>query len=534
MNRKTLVLPALVGLLAPVLAACGGSSDSGGAADKPIVVGTTDTFEATPEGPAPFDPAHAYDVGAWNVMRQSLQTLMRVPRGGGGPVPEAARECTFTDTENTSYRCKLRPGLKFSDGKPLDAADVKFSIERSLKIRDKNGPVSLLTNIDAVEAKGDAEVVFHLKTSDATFPYKLATPASSIVDNQAYAPDKVRAGFEVTGSGPYTVDIESRGQSVTKAVFTKNPLYKGGIELKNDKVEIRSFADSETMEKALKSGEIDMMSRTITPEQIAGMSASQDQNVKLVELPGLEIRYLGFDTTDPAVKNKAVRQAMAHIVDRSALTRSVYGSTAEPLYSLIPTTITGHKNSFFNKYPKADPQQAAKLLRGAGITKPVKLTLTYTTDHYGSATKKEFEVLQKQLNDSKLFDVSVKGVKWSTFSPDQKAGKYAVYGMGWFPDFTDGDNYVAPFLDEENFLHSPYVNDEIRNQLIPQSRRQTQRGSATPAFERIQDLVADDVPILPLWQGKQYIAARSDITGTEWAVNFAADLQLWELARGVA
>ncbi|MEU8894112.1 ABC transporter substrate-binding protein [Streptomyces sp. NPDC048442] len=533
MNRKTLVLPAIVGLLAPVLAACG-SSDSGDAAGKPIVVGTTDTFEATPDAPAPFDPAHAYDVGGWNIMRPSLQTLMRVPRGGGAPVPEAAESCGFTDTENTSYRCKLRPGLQFSDGKPLDATDVKFSIERSLKIMDKNGPVSLLTNIDAVEAKGDNEVVFHLKTSDATFPYKLATPAGSIVDNQTYARDKVRAGFKVSGSGPYTVDIETKGKSVTKAVFTKNPLYKGSVELKNDKVEIRSYPNSAAMEKALKSGEIDMMSRTITPEQINKMSVSQDQKIKLVELTGLEIRYLGFNTTDPVVKNKAVRQAMASIVDRTHLTSSVYGSAAEPLYSLIPTTITGHKNSFFSKYPKADPKKAADLLRGAGIKTPVKLTLTYTNDHYGSATKKEFEVLQQQLNDSKLFDVSVKGVKWSTFSPNQKAGKYAVYGMGWFPDFTDGDNYVAPFLDKDNFLNSPYVNNEIRTSLIPQSRREAQRGSATPAFERVQDIVAEDVPILPLWQGKQYIAARSDITGTEWAVNFAADLQLWELGRGVA
>lgn len=533
MNRKTLVLPAIVGLLTPVLAACGGS-DSGNEAAKPIVVGTTDTFSASAEAPAPFDPAHSYDVGAWNILRQSLQTLMRVPRGGGEPVPEAAESCAFTDTQNTSYRCKLRGGLQFSDGKPLDAADVKFSIERSLKIKDENGPVSLLTNIDTVETKGTDEVVFHLKTSDATFPYKLSTPASSLVDNQTYAPDKLRAGFEVDGSGPYTVKVESEGKEFRKAVFTKNATYKGSLELKNDKVEVRSFADSEAMEKALKSGEIDTMSRSISPEQISRLSASQDQSVKLIELSGLEIRYLGFNTNDPVVRNKAVRKAMASVIDRPQLTSSVYGATAEPLYSLIPTTITGHKNSFFNKYPAASPKKAAELLRNANITTPVKLTLAYTTDHYGSATKKEFEVLQKQLNDSKLFDVTLKGAKWDTYSPAQKDNKYAVYGMGWFPDFTDGDNYVAPFLDKDNFLNSPYTNREIRDTLIPQSRRETERGNATQTFERIQDIVAEDVPFLPLWQGKQYIAARSDITGTEWAVNFAADLQLWELGRGVA
>ena len=533
MNRKTWVLPAAVCLLAPVLAACGGEADSEDGAGKPIVVGTTDQFVQTQTGPAPFDPAYSYDVGAWNVLRQSLQTLLRVPRGGGTPVPEAAEQCGFTDTENTSYRCKLRSGLKFSDGKALNATDVKFSIDRVLKIKDENGPVGLLSNIDTVEAKGDREVVFHLKTSDATFPYKLATPPASIVDDATYAPNKVRTGFEVTGSGPYTVRIEAKGKRATKAVFTKNPHYKGDITLQNDKVEIRSFADSETMEKALRSGEIDMASRTLSPQQVNSMSASHDKDVKLVELSGLEIRYLGFDTTDPSVKNKAVRQAMAAVIDRTKLTSEVYGASAEPLYSIIPTTITGHKNSFFNKYPTPDPAKAKNLLRGANITSPVKLTLNYTTDHYGSVTKKEFEVLQKQLNDSGLFDVTIKGAEWSEFSGKQKSGKYAVYGMGWFPDFTDGDNYVAPFLDKENFLNSPYANEQIRGTLIPQSRREAQRGAAVPVFEKIQDIVADDVPLLPLWQGKQYLAARRDITGTEWAVNFAADLQLWELGRGV-
>ncbi|MFF0743576.1 ABC transporter substrate-binding protein [Streptomyces sp. NPDC004111] len=533
MNRKTWVLPAAVCLLAPVLAACGGEADSGDGAGKPIVVGTTDQFVANEAVPAPFDPAASYDVGGWNVLRQGLQTLLRVPRGGGTPVPEAAEECGFTDTENTSYRCKLRSGLKFSDGKALNATDVKFSIDRVLKIKDENGPVGLLSNIDTVEAKGDSEVVFHLKSPDATFPYKLATPPASIVDDATYAPDKVRAGFELSGSGPYTVHVEAKGKTVTKAVFTKNPHYKGDIKLQNDKVELRSFADSEAMEKALRSGEIDMASRTMAPKQVINLATKRDPEVKLVELPGLEIRYLGFDTSDPVVKNKAVRQAIAAVVDRTKLTNEVYGSTAEPLYSLVPTTITGHKNSFFNKYPMPNPTKAKNLLRGAGITSKLKLTFNYTTDHYGSVTKQEFEALQKQLNDSGLFDITLKGTPWSEFSGKQKSGKYAVYGMGWFPDFTDGDNYVSPFLDKDNFLNSPYANEQIRGTLIPQSRREAQRGAAVPIFEKIQDIVADDVPMLPLWQGKQYLAARNDITGTEWAVNFAADLQLWELGRGV-
>ncbi|GAA1362951.1 ABC transporter substrate-binding protein [Streptomyces beijiangensis] len=531
MNRKTLALSAVVGLLAPVLAGCGGSD--GGSGGKAIVVGTTDTFETSKDAPAPFDPAFAYDASAWNILRQTVQTLVHVPRGGGVPVPDAASDCHFTDHENESYRCKLRSGLKFANGKAITSADVKYSIDRVLAINDEAGPVSLLENIDTIEPAGDQEVVFHLKKPDATFPYKLSTPAAAIVDKDVYAPKKLRDGFHADGSGPYTLKTETKGKQVVKAVFTKNPNYNGDLKIQNDKVEIRSFPDADAMGKALTAGDIDMMTRTMSPEQIQKMSASPQEGINLVEMPGLEIRYLGFNTNDPSVKNKAVRQAMAQVIDRGQIASQVYGAAAEPLYSLIPTSISGHSNSFFNKYGDPSRAKAAALLQTAGIHTPVKLTLHYTTDHYGSGTAKEFTALQAQLNASGLFDITVQGTKWSEYRPAQKKNEYAVYGLGWFPDFPDPDNYIAPFLDKGNFLNTPYVNTAIRTSYIPDSRRATDRNAVSKTFEKIQDIVANDVPVLPIWQGTQYVAARDDITGVEWAVNSSADLQLWELGRGV-
>ncbi|MFI1769703.1 peptide-binding protein, partial [Streptomyces sp. NPDC020800] len=84
MNRKTLVLPVVAGLLTPVLAACSGS-DSGSKSGDDIIVGTTDRFTATSDAPAPVDPAYAYDVGTWNILRQTVQTLMTQPKGEGDP-----------------------------------------------------------------------------------------------------------------------------------------------------------------------------------------------------------------------------------------------------------------------------------------------------------------------------------------------------------------------------------------------------------------------------------------------------------------
>lgn len=104
--------------------------------------------------------------------------------------------------------------------------------------------------------------------------------------------------------------------------------------------------------------------------------------------------------------------------------------------------------------------------------------------------------------------------------------------MGRFPYFPDADNYLAPFLDKDNTLGSPYANKELRGVLIQESRREVDRLTASKSIEGIQNIVAEDVPLLPLWRGKQFVAVWNDITGAERALNSSATLQLWELGNG--
>jgi peptide/nickel transport system substrate-binding protein len=532
MKRKTLVLPTVIGLVAPLLAACGGSDS--GSDDAPVRVGTTDQVTSSAEAPAPLDPAFAYDVGSWNILRQSLQTLLVQPRGGGDPQPEAAEKCGFTDTGNERYSCTLREGLRFADGDPVTADDVKYSVERVLRIDSDSGVAGLLNGVDAVETKGDSEVVFHLKAADATFPYKLSTPVASIVDPDEYPEATLREGFEVDGSGPYTLEPEVEGDALAKAVFTRNPEYRGSLELGNEEAELIAYDDADAMGAAMSDGEIDVMARTLTPNQVTELDAKKDDGIELVEMSGLDIRYLAFDTDAPAVQNKAVRQAIAQVVDRSELISRVYGAQAEPLYSLVPATLTGHSNSFFNKYGEPSVAKAARILDEAGISTPVPVDLHFTLDHYGSATSEEFDVLAEQLDKSGLFKVGEpEGALWKEFRPASMKGRYAVWGMGWFPDFPDADNYLAPFLEKKNFLGSPYANRKAQQVLIPQSRRERDRSDAVLSLTEMQEIVAEDVPVLPLWQGKQYIAARDGVTGTAYALNSSSNLQLWELSRGV-
>ena len=150
-------------------------------------------------------------------------------------------------------------------------------------------------------------------------------------------------------------------------------------------------------------------------------------------MPGLEIRYLGFNTNAPIVKSKAVRQAMAQVINRGELVSKVYGSQAEPLYSLVPATVTGHSNSFFNKYGDPSIAKAKSLLAAADITTPVKLTLHYTTDHYGPATKEEFERCRSSSTTAACSTSASRATPWDDVPPGRAEGRVRRLRHGLVP-----------------------------------------------------------------------------------------------------
>jgi len=505
-----------------LLSGCGLLSDSGSKVEQKIVVGTTSE-------PSTLDPAAAWD-NSWELMRNVFQTLVSFPTGSTRPEPDAAESCRFTDTTSTAYRCKLRKGLKFSNGEPLNADAVKYSIDRISSIKVKGGPVGLLGSLDRVETKGDDTVVFHLSEPDATFPFILATPAMSLVAPGEYSKYKIREDGKITGSGPYLLDSYKPGE---RAELVRNPDYKGFADRKNDAVTIRYFKDSAPVVAALRKNEIDVIYRGLTADDVVEMQDGKGENskLKIVESVGADIRFLVFSPKDPAAGNVAVRRAVAQLVDRDALVAKVYRGTAEPLYSMVPKGIAGHTTSYFDAYGDPNRAKAQEILSRAGITKPVALTFWYTTDRYGSSTAAEFAELKRQLEASGLFRITLKSKPWKDFQEGFTKAEYPVFGRGWFPDFPDPDNFIAPFVGQDSITGMPYAKGEITQQLLPQTRKQSDRGAVSRQFERAQKILVDDVRLLPLWQGKLYVASGEDIGGGERALDPQVVMQMWEFYR---
>ncbi|WP_405525569.1 ABC transporter substrate-binding protein [Streptomyces canus] len=505
-----------------LLTGCGMVSSSAGA-DRPIVVGTT-------SAPSTLDPAGSWD-GSWELFRNLYQTLLAYPNGAITPQPDAAKSCAFTDSGNRTYRCELRSGLTFTDGDTLDARAVKYSIDRIRAINAPSGPAGLLGSLDRVQTLGDHEVLFHLNKADATFPLVLATPAMSIVDPDDYPARSLRKEETVHGSGPYTLKSYEDGR---QAELVRNDRYHGFADRQNDAVTIRYFHDSATMVAALRSGAIDVTYRGLAASDIVALQSYRTSDLQLIDGTGININYLVFNPKAPWVRIPAVRKAVAQIVDRPAIAFKVYQGTVDPLYSMVPAGLTGHTASYFDAYGDPSTSKARKILADAGITQRVPLTFWYTTDRYGSETAKEFKELKRQLDRSGLFAITLKSRPWKTYVAGYQRGEYPVFGRGWSPDFPDADNFIDPFVGDHNTLGTPYTSPVITGKLLPESRAESDRGAAVGDFEEAQQILVDDARLIPLWQGRQYIAASDGISGGEQALDPSTIMMMWELYRKVS
>ncbi|MFG2638349.1 ABC transporter substrate-binding protein [Streptomyces sp. NPDC048362] len=503
-----------------LVAGCSLLSDDNADGKGAIVVGTT-------SAPSTLDPAGAWD-GSWELYRNIFQTLLAYPNGATTPQPDAAQSCAFTDSSSRTYRCKLREGLKFSDGDPLTAGAVKHSIDRIRTINAPGGPAGLLGSLDRVQVLGDREVVFHLNQPDATFPFVLATPAMSIVDPDDYPAGSLRKDDDVRGSGPYKLQSYEDDK---QAVLVANGNYKGFAERNNDQVTIRYFQDSASMVAALRAKRIDVTYRGLAADDIVALQRQGTSDLQLVDGAGTDISYLVFNPKDPWAKQPAVRRAVAQIVDRGAIAHKVYKDTVDPLYSMVPKGLTGHATGFFDDYGDPSVPKARKMLGDVGIHQPVPLTFWYTTDRYGSETALMFRELKRELDDSGLFTITLKSRPWKSYVVGYQKGEYPVFGRGWSPDFPDADNFIAPFVGDHNALGTPYPVKEITGKLLPHSRAESDRAQTVKDMERAQQIMVNDARLIPLWQGRQYVAASDDISGGEQSLDPSTIMMMWMLHR---
>lgn len=487
------------------------------AEQKPIDVGTTDTVTS-------LDPAGAYDAGSWSLYNNLYQSLMTFTPGGTRPVNDAAKWCRFRGGDLRTFQCELREDLRFPSGRKVTGEDVRYSFDRIAAIKDKLGPLSVLSTLKQVRAEGRT-VTFDLSTPDATFPYKIATGAGSIVDSRRYEPDRLRQGTSVDGTGPYLLNEYISGR---KAVLVPNPHYKGAVRRPGSAVNIHYYIDPKRLSQAWKRNQLDVAARQMPPEDIKALSSPTATGVKVMANPAGTTRTMFFNLReDSPMHRREVRQAAADLVDRPALAKNIHHRTVSALYSLIPQGMSGHTTTFYDRYPKPDPERARARLISAGVRLPVDITLGYSQ---GAATDEESAELRRQLETGGLFRVKTVRQEWTAFQKAYADGDFDAYCIGWVADFPDPDTFTAPLVGRESALHTGYRNAEI-DQLIRSTQRNSKRARAVTDFHAIQRIVAEDVPMIPLWQKKDYVLGTETISGTQYLSDGTGIWRLWRLDR---
>ncbi|WP_084703926.1 ABC transporter substrate-binding protein [Phaeacidiphilus oryzae] len=532
MSAVTRRLAALgcVGLLASTVAACGSSTKTGTSSGKPaLTMGAVRTFSS-------LDPANAYDDPSWTIYYNIYQNLMSYQPGASTPSPDAAQKCGFNGNL-TVYSCTLRSGLKFTNGDTLDAAAVKYSFDRQMKINppDKatSGPGPLVANIASVGTQGSLGVVFHLKAPDAAFPGEIAGGAGSIVDPKVFPADKPYNGTSPVGSGVYKVDSaeqhtingQNQGQSITLSV---NPDYKGAATTpQNSKMTVRYFDTSTAMMQALSKGKIDFTAADLSPQQVTQAQNNQQiaQGVQITSGPGTSDRLLMFDLKDKPFTNVYVRRAVASLIDSKALATGVQQGQADPLYSIIPSGIGGHTTPFADEYNGPNVNEARQYLSDAGVSTPVSFSLAYAQN--STAGDAEAAEVKKQLENGGLFKVTLNplhDVNALTGANGTQSDKLPAFLGNWYADYPDPSDYVLPLMGAYN---QHYNNSQIVNKLLPAAAKQADRLNTNQIFAQVQQTIAKDAPMVPLWQGKQYLASQADVVGLSLTVDTTNQLRFW-------
>ncbi|MEZ0319300.1 MAG: ABC transporter substrate-binding protein [Pyrobaculum sp.] len=470
-----------------------------------------------------LDPANAYDFFTWEIFYNTMAGLVRYKPGTTQLEPDLAESWTVLEGGRV-WAFKLRPNLKFCDGTPLTAQDVKRSIERVMKI---NGdPAWLVTDfVEKVEAPNATTVVFYLRAPVSYFLALVATPPYFPV-HPRYAPDKIDSDQTAGGAGPYCIKSFVRDQQI---ILEANPYYYGA-KPQVSRVVIRFFKDAATLRLALERGEVDIAWRTLNPPDVEALKASGKFNV--VEVPGSFIRYVVLNLNMPELKDVRVRQALAAAVCRKDIVNVVYHGTVTPLYTLIPEGLWGSYPVFKEKYGDCNLDFAKSLLQAAGYSaaKKLNLELWYTPTHYGDAEKDLAAVLKEQWESTGLVTVTVKSAEWATYVQQLRSGAMMISLLGWYPDYLDPDDYMTPFLKtgSNKWLGNGYSNPKM-DEILEKASLEIDQAKREQLYRQAQQIFAEDVPIIPLVQGKLYLVTKP---GIQVVVDPTMILRYWAIRAG--
>jgi peptide/nickel transport system substrate-binding protein len=467
--------------------------------------------------PANLDPRVGTDAQSERIGKLLFDSLLR--RDEHFDVqPSLAMSWEIPDPR--TYIFHLRSGVRFSDGRPLEARDVKWTFDSVLNGSIRTPKATAYSSVEGVEIPNRTTVVFHLRQPDAEFLWNVSEGAMGIV------PYGSGAGFNrvLVGSGPFRLVRSEEDQEV---VLARNDLY-WGEKPRIERVRFAVVPDAITRALELRKGSADVAVNALTADMIlamrnasAGSGAPSKPDSGLVgwepdfgllgwrsEAGALQIRtspgtiyaYLAMNLRDPILRDVRVRRALAYAIDRQAIIHYLWRDLAQPAYSVLPPEQWAYEGNV-QRYAY-DPRRARQLLDSAGY--PERNGVRF---HLSMKTSTEEDsrllaaVLQQQLQGVGIA-LDIRSFEFATFYADVTKGAFQLCSLRWiggneYPDIFEHVFYssnVPPHGANRGFYANPRV-----DRLIDEARESVDREPRRRLYAEIQQILAEDLPYINLW-----------------------------------
>ena len=391
-----------------------------------------------------------------------------------------------------TYVFHLHAGIRFHNGRPLTARDVKWTIDSMMDgtVLSSKTATTSYQHIAGIEARDDQTVIFHMKEPDSGLLWNLSDGAMGIVP---YGSDKA-FNLHPIGSGPFKL---VKNEQDNEIVVERNGDYWGN-KPKVERVRFAVVPDTTTRALELRKGSADIEINSLTADMVRSLRT--DSRLEVVQTPGTSVQYLGFNLRDPVLRDTRIRQAIAYGIDVSPIIHYLWRDTVRPADSVIPEQHWAY-DSNLRPYPH-DPQKARDLLAQAGYSdngQRLHLVMKTSTEE---TSRLVAVILQQQLHEVGI-DLEVRTFEFATFYSDVVKGAFQIYTLRWVGGANQDPEIFEYIFDSKSFAprranRSYYSNPQV-DAWIEQARTELDQEKRKQLYAKIQEQVLRDLPSLNLF-----------------------------------
>jgi peptide/nickel transport system substrate-binding protein len=410
-----------------------------------------------------------------------------------------------TAGDGKSVIIKLRSGVKFHDGEPMDAEAVKFSLDRHLTMQGSFRRPEI-ASIDKVEVLDATTVRLLLKQPYSPLIAQLTDRAGMMVSPKAVREAGDKFGQKPVCAGPYKF-VERVQQD--RIVVEKFADYWNKDNVHIDRIVYVPIQDSTVRLANLKSGQLDIIERALATDLKDIRSTSSLRAVTTTELGYQSITINvgnGEAAKNPLGQDARVRQAFEAAVDRDALNQVVFNGE----YTVGNQWVSPKNPWYQEKYPvpKRDVAKAKKLLQEAGVKTPVTIDLMVPNN---PETRQMAEVLQSMTAEAG-FDLKIRVTEFATSLNEAEAGRFQAYVLNWSgrPD-PDGNLYIFHKSDAPQ-NYGRYTNKQV-DALLDEARTKSDPKERKAIYEKVTGTLLSEGSLLYLYHRLWIVAHSAKVDG---------------------